>query len=80
MTYENGERLENGCDSVCVCRNGRMECGERCIGTFFKKGKKVEDPLCRAKDTDDPCCSVMICAADTGEGKFIFKIFFLLFF
>ncbi|XP_060536769.1 putative epidermal cell surface receptor isoform X1 [Cylas formicarius] len=65
LTYENGERLENGCDSVCVCENGTMECTDRCKGPFFRKGKTIEDPLCTAKDSDDHCCSVMVCAGDT---------------
>lgn len=58
--------MENGCDSVCTCLNGKMECGERCTGVFIEKGKKIEDPLCTTRPAeDDPCCSVMVCAADT---------------
>lgn len=78
LTYDNGEKLENGCDSVCVCRDGRMECGDRCTGALFKKGKRIEDPLCRAKDSDDPCCSIMICAADTGNLEQKKKMFVLI--
>lgn len=73
LTYENGEKLESGCDSVCTCMNGKMDCAERCTGSFFKKGKRIEDPLCTAKDSDDPCCSVLVCAADTGKYNVIFR-------
>ncbi|KAJ8960312.1 hypothetical protein NQ318_004038 [Aromia moschata] len=65
LTYENGEKLELGCDSVCTCRNGKMDCAERCASPFFRKGKKIEDPLCSAKEADDPCCSVLVCTGDT---------------
>lgn len=67
LTYENGEKLESGCDSVCTCMNGKMDCTERCTGSFFKKGKRIEDPLCTSKDSDDPCCSILVCTADTGK-------------
>lgn len=43
-----------------------MDCEERCAKPFFRKGKQIEDPLCSAKDVDDPCCAIMICAGDTG--------------
>ncbi|XP_063921534.1 putative epidermal cell surface receptor isoform X1 [Zophobas morio] len=65
LTYENGEKLEIGCDSVCTCRNGKMNCEERCPKPLFRKGKKIDDPLCTAKDAEDSCCSIMICSADT---------------
>lgn len=67
LTYENGEKLEDGCDSVCTCMNGKMDCTARCTGPFFKKGKKIDDPLCTAKTAEDPCCSVLVCAGDTGD-------------
>ncbi|XP_076257887.1 stranded at second transmembrane protein isoform X2 [Rhynchophorus ferrugineus] len=65
LTYENGEKLEIECDSICTCRNGKMDCEDRCKGPFFRRGKKIEDPLCSAKETEDRCCSVMVCAGDT---------------
>ncbi|XP_019877243.2 putative epidermal cell surface receptor isoform X2 [Aethina tumida] len=65
LTYENGEKIENDCDSICTCVNGRMDCADRCSGPLFRKGKKIDDPLCSAKESDDPCCSVMVCAHDT---------------
>ncbi|XP_066249286.1 putative epidermal cell surface receptor isoform X2 [Euwallacea similis] len=65
LTYENGEKLELGCDSVCTCSNGKMNCADRCTGSFFKKGKHIEDPLCVEKGVADPCCAVMVCAGDT---------------
>lgn len=67
LTYENGEKLAKDCDSVCTCKNGLMDCEERCAKPFFRKGKLIDDPLCSAKDTDDPCCSIMVCAGDTGR-------------
>ncbi|KAF7269805.1 hypothetical protein GWI33_017167, partial [Rhynchophorus ferrugineus] len=65
LTYENGEKLEIECDWICTCRNGKMDCEDRCKGPFFRRGKKIEDPLCSAKETEDRCCSVMVCAGDT---------------
>ncbi|XP_030763341.1 putative epidermal cell surface receptor isoform X2 [Sitophilus oryzae] len=65
LTYENGEKLEINCDSICTCKNGKMDCEDRCTGPFFRRGKKIEDPLCSAKDAEDPCCAVMLCAGDT---------------
>lgn len=67
LTYENGEKLEVGCDSICTCNKGKMDCQDRCTGPFFRKGKRIDDPLCSEKSTDDPCCSVMVCASDTGK-------------
>ncbi|XP_066148430.1 putative epidermal cell surface receptor isoform X2 [Euwallacea fornicatus] len=65
LTYENGEKLELGCDSVCTCSNGKMNCTDRCTGSFFKKGKHIDDPLCIEKGVADPCCAIMVCAGDT---------------
>ncbi|XP_068895626.1 putative epidermal cell surface receptor isoform X3 [Tenebrio molitor] len=65
LTYDNGEKLEIGCDSVCTCRKGKMECEDRCTAPLFRKGKKIDDPLCIAKEAEDSCCSVLICSADT---------------
>ncbi|CAH1116582.1 unnamed protein product [Phaedon cochleariae] len=65
LTYENGEKLENGCESVCTCNHGKMDCTERCSQPFFRTGKKIEDPLCSAHATEDPCCSILACASDT---------------
>ncbi|KAJ8985950.1 hypothetical protein NQ317_010708 [Molorchus minor] len=65
LTYENGEKLEVGCESVCTCRNGKMDCIDRCATPFFRKGKKIDDPLCMAKDTADNCCSILVCHGDT---------------
>lgn len=67
LTYENGEKLELGCDSVCTCRHGKMECEDRCRGVYFRKGKRIIDSLCSEKTAEeDPCCAVMVCAGDTG--------------
>ncbi|KAL1501149.1 hypothetical protein ABEB36_006533 [Hypothenemus hampei] len=66
LTYENGEKLEIGCDSICTCRNGKMQCEDRCRGAYFRKGKHIDDPLCSEKAVpEDPCCSIMVCAGDT---------------
>lgn len=42
-----------------------MDCEDRCTGPYFRKGKKIEDPLCTAKDVEDPCCSILVCSSDT---------------
>ncbi|EFA07109.1 putative epidermal cell surface receptor isoform X1 [Tribolium castaneum] len=65
LTYEEGEKLEIGCESTCTCRNGKMQCEDRCVKPMVRKGKKIEDPLCIEKDTDDECCAVLVCTADT---------------
>ncbi|XP_044265638.1 putative epidermal cell surface receptor isoform X3 [Tribolium madens] len=65
LTYEEGEKLEIGCESVCTCRNGKMQCEDRCLKPMVRKGKKIEDPLCIEKDTEDKCCAVLVCTADT---------------
>uniref|UniRef100_A0AAR5Q6V1 Epidermal cell surface receptor n=3 Tax=Dendroctonus ponderosae TaxID=77166 RepID=A0AAR5Q6V1_DENPD len=65
LTYDNGETLQLGCDSTCTCKNGKLNCEDRCKGPFIRKGKRIEDPLCSEKASDDPCCSVLVCAGDT---------------
>lgn len=67
LTYGEGEKLEIECDSVCTCRKGKMECEDRCIKPMVRKGKKIQDPLCIEKDTEDKCCAVLVCSADTGK-------------
>lgn len=62
-----------GCDSICTCTNGTMNCTDRCTGPFFRKGRKISDPLCTAKDVEDECCSILVCSADTGKITFIFR-------
>lgn len=66
LTYSHGEKIEDGCESVCTCMNGKMQCQERCTVPFFRRGKKIEDPLCSEKAVEDPCCSILVCEADTG--------------
>lgn len=65
LTYSNGEKIEDGCETVCTCMNGNMECSDRCVGPYFRRGKKIDDPLCTEKPVEDPCCSILVCAADT---------------
>lgn len=74
LTYENGEKLELGCESVCTCRDGKMDCMDRCLGPYFRRGKKIDDPLCSAKEVEDPCCSILVCAGDTGNNLLQKKI------
>ncbi|CAH0551231.1 unnamed protein product [Brassicogethes aeneus] len=61
LTYEHGETLENDCDSVCKCQNGKMNCTDRCTSPFIKKDKKIDDSTCSAKEADDPCCATLVC-------------------
>ncbi|CAH1125802.1 unnamed protein product [Ceutorhynchus assimilis] len=65
LTYDNGEKLEIDCDSICTCVHGKMDCEDRCSRPFIRKGKRIDDPLCSEKATDDPCCAIMVCAGDT---------------
>ncbi|XP_017776487.1 PREDICTED: putative epidermal cell surface receptor isoform X2 [Nicrophorus vespilloides] len=68
LTYEEGEKLEVGCDSVCTCVKGKMDCVDRCQRPFIRRGKKIDDPLCKEKLVEeDSCCSVMQCTSDTHE-------------
>ncbi|XP_022913999.2 putative epidermal cell surface receptor isoform X1 [Onthophagus taurus] len=68
LTYENGEKLEVGCDSICTCTNGKMDCIDRCSTPYFKKGKKIEDPLCVEQPApDDNCCSMLSCSDTATE-------------
>lgn len=51
-----------------------MDCVERCSAPYFRKGKQLDDPLCKEKDVDDDkCCAIMVCAADTGKFILTFK-------
>ncbi|XP_018322459.1 putative epidermal cell surface receptor isoform X1 [Agrilus planipennis] len=70
LTYENGEKLEHACDSVCTCANGKMDCVDRCVHPYVKKGSKPTDPLCTEKSSDDPCCSTWFCASDIETEPF----------
>ncbi|KAK4885060.1 hypothetical protein RN001_001331 [Aquatica leii] len=60
LTYDHGEKLESGCDSICHCLNGTMNCTDRCLKPFFKKGQKISEK-CVEQDTEDPCCSTVVC-------------------
>ncbi|XP_031340198.1 putative epidermal cell surface receptor isoform X2 [Photinus pyralis] len=64
LTYDNGEKLENGCDSICTCTNGKMSCTGRCLTPLVKKGAKENDPMCVEKPVDDPCCASLMCDKD----------------
>ncbi|KAF5273135.1 hypothetical protein FQA39_LY07625 [Lamprigera yunnana] len=67
LTYEHGEKLESGCDSICTCLNGAMNCTERCLKPFIKKGVETNNTLCIEEETEDPCCSTLTCDAKTKE-------------
>lgn len=73
LTYNNGEKIEDGCDTVCTCMNGKMDCVDRCSKPLVKKGKALKDPMCHEKPTDDPCCSTLVCTIDTGKIIFLSK-------
>ncbi|XP_056635330.1 putative epidermal cell surface receptor isoform X1 [Diorhabda sublineata] len=66
LTYANGDKIENECESICTCTNGTMQCKDRCQSPLFRKGKKIDDPLCFAQPTEDMCCSILVCAGDTA--------------
>ncbi|XP_028134992.2 putative epidermal cell surface receptor isoform X2 [Diabrotica virgifera virgifera] len=67
LTYENGVKIENGCDSICTCTDGSMKCTDRCKTPFFRKGKKIDDPHCFAKSVEDECCSILVCSDDADN-------------
>ncbi|CAH1991631.1 unnamed protein product [Acanthoscelides obtectus] len=68
LTYENGEKLEIGCDSICTCEHGKMDCKDRCTKPYVRKGtKKYLDSFCSVKDVEDQCCQILICADTETE-------------
>ncbi|KAK5647810.1 hypothetical protein RI129_002702 [Pyrocoelia pectoralis] len=64
LTYDHGEKLENGCDSICTCSHGKMNCSDRCLKPLIKKGGIVEDPSCIEYPNEDPCCTSLVCGKD----------------
>ncbi|XP_044744225.1 putative epidermal cell surface receptor [Coccinella septempunctata] len=67
FTYHDGERVETDCDTVCICNKGVMNCRDRCEQPLFRRGKKIDDPMCQEKQTDDPCCGILVCAGSATE-------------
>lgn len=58
-----GEIIDKNCDERCTCNEGAAWiCAPRCTKQYFKRGKKIDDPLCREiPSPDDECCAYMIC-------------------
>lgn len=65
--YVEGQRFSKACDQVCTCAQGKITCTPRCSAPLFRRGSARADPLCVEKDSDDPCCVLLVCSSDTGE-------------
>lgn len=68
--YVEGQRFSKACDQVCTCAQGKVTCTPRCSAPFFRRGSARSDPLCVEKDSDDPCCVLLVCSHDSGELNF----------
>lgn len=62
--YVEGQRFSKACDQVCTCAGGSVSCTARCKAPFLRRGARA-DPLCVEKDSDDPCCVLLVCAQDS---------------
>ncbi|XP_045483153.1 putative epidermal cell surface receptor isoform X2 [Harmonia axyridis] len=71
FTYHDGERVETDCDTVCTCDKGVMNCRDRCQEPLFRRGRKINDPMCQEKSTDDPCCGILVCANSATEPSIV---------
>ncbi|XP_052132982.1 putative epidermal cell surface receptor, partial [Frankliniella occidentalis] len=49
---------------MCSCAGGSVSCSPRCKAPFMRRGARA-DPLCVEKDSDDPCCVLMVCASES---------------
>ncbi|CAH1393102.1 unnamed protein product [Nezara viridula] len=63
-----GETKEHGCDEICQCNNGRMECRPRCTGPLVRSTLSSPDPNCFLKQENE-CCSKMICSHSNEENE-----------
>nr|XP_014276845.2 putative epidermal cell surface receptor isoform X1 [Halyomorpha halys] len=63
-----GETKEHGCDEVCKCNNGRMECRPRCTGPLVRSTLPSPDPNCFLKQENE-CCSKLICSHSNEENE-----------
>lgn len=56
-----GQIINHGCDEVCNCQNGQLQCWPRCTGPLVKSSLGSQDPHCHLK-AEDECCSTLICS------------------
>ncbi|KAK3924771.1 Putative epidermal cell surface receptor [Frankliniella fusca] len=61
--YVEGQRFSKACDQMCSCAGGSVTCSPRCKAPFMRRGARA-DPLCVEKDSDDPCCVLMVCPSE----------------
>lgn len=70
IDFQINETMDKGCDQRCTCKSGSWICEPRCSGTFFKKGKQIDDPRCFERPSKiDECCAVMICEDEDKPNK-----------
>lgn len=74
-TYSVGEKIIRDCKDKCICsENGITDCQPLCVFPYVRAGKHIEDPLCQEKlITEDSCCSLIVCATDSGTFPYILK-------
>lgn len=67
-TYSVGQKVVRDCEEKCVCtESGIADCQPLCVPPYFRAGREIEDPLCQEKlATEEPCCVLVLCAADSG--------------
>ena len=73
-TYTIGEKIVRNCEEKCVCgENGvAINCKALCSSPYIRANRGIEDPLCQEKLVkEEPCCAILVCAADSGKLKFI---------
>ncbi|KAK9497345.1 hypothetical protein O3M35_004679 [Rhynocoris fuscipes] len=65
---EDGKVIEKGCEEICTCHNGRLDCKPRCIGPLLRTTMSPPDPDCTYKSTEDKCCSLLVCSNSVNSG------------
>lgn len=77
-TYAVGEKIVKGCEEKCVCGEDGTpnDCKPLCSSPYVRANRGTVDPLCQEKlVNEEPCCAILVCAADSGEPSF--RVLFL---
>lgn len=81
LTYSVGEKIVRDCEEKCTCKEGGFigDCRPLCISPYVRAGRGIHDPLCEEKLViEEPCCALLVCAADSGMWVSHFRIFTIL--
>ncbi|XP_073999447.1 stranded at second transmembrane protein isoform X2 [Rhodnius prolixus] len=57
-----GSTIERGCEEVCSCVKGKLDCKPRCTGALVRPMMTPVDPHCIYRPTEDKCCSTLVCS------------------